>query len=426
MSGRAHLPGAVLEGDAVSAKSERSTRRLEGRRIVFVLNWAVLGGANRQALLLARHLAEAEGATVEVCALTNEEGRASALFRAGGIPWRGLGVRWPGGRLAKAKSLFSLAAALRRLRPDVLMPYCAFPNIVCGLVWRWTGASLCVWHQRDVLPAGLSDRLRQRAVRNTPLFVSNSQHGAEFLVREWGAERARVQVIHNGVDLGVPQVDRAAWRSRLGVGEDDFLVCTLGHLHENKDHGTLLHAWRTVADRLEERGRRAVLLLAGLPYGCQDALKVLAFDLDLGRSVRFLGDVADVAGLVAAVDAGVLSSRSEGCPNALLECMAAGVAVAGTDIAGIREAVGPDGYGLLARPGDADGLAAAIVRIAEDPELRETLGKRNRERVRTVFAVTASIEQHVALLTEGLAAASARRERAAAGGQGLASTPERS
>jgi glycosyltransferase involved in cell wall biosynthesis len=199
--------------------------RLERRRIVFVLNRAVLGGAERRAIPLARGLMERD-AVVEVYALTAEDGEERQPCEQLGIPWDLLPVDWAWltGRARKARELGRLALGLRRARPDALVPFCGFPNVVCGLVWRSTGAELCVWSQQD------ANELR----------------------------------------------------------------------------------------------------LAGLPAAC---------------------------------DAGVLSSLAEGCSNAVLEYMAAG-----------------------------------LVELALDPELRARLGAHNRDRVRREFSIQRMVEQNVELL----------------------------
>ena len=103
-------------------------------------------------------------------------------------------------------------------------------------------------------------------------------------------------------------------------------------------------------------------MLAGRPEGRRELLEVLARDLGLGERVRFVGDVDDVAGLLGASDVGVLSSTPlEGCPNAVIESMAAGLPVVGTDIPGVREALGDEGRPFLVAAEDpgAGALASA-------------------------------------------------------------------
>ena len=194
----------------------------------------------------------------------------------------------------------------------------------------------------------------------------------------------------------------AAWRARLELRDDDVVVCMLAHLHSGKDHPTLLRAWRAVVDELAPRGRRPVLVLAGRDAGAGNAAKAVAFDLDLREYVRFAGEVADVSGLLDAVDIGVLSSRSEMFARAVAEPMGLGIPVAGTDVPGIREVMGTPGEPFLAAPGDAPGLADAIVRLALDPDLRANVGRASAELIRVRQSREATSHVYAQLLFERL------------------------
>jgi glycosyltransferase involved in cell wall biosynthesis len=169
---------------------------------------------------------------------------------------------------------------------------------------------------------------------------------------------------------------RDAWRKRLEIDDASFVACMVGNLHTNKDHETLLRAWRIVIRTLEPK---AVLVLAGRHDGAYESLVALTRELEIERGVRFAGYVSDVVGLLGAVDVGVFSSRSEGCPNGVLECMAAGLAIAASDIEGVREVLGSSEF--LAPVGDAAALSHKILMLASDPTLRATLGARNRKRI---------------------------------------------
>jgi glycosyltransferase involved in cell wall biosynthesis len=78
--------------------------------------------------------------------------------------------------------------------------------------------------------------------------------------------------------------------------------------------------------------------------------------------------------------------------------MAAGLPVAGTDIGGIREVVGPAAAGFLAAPGDAETLGTVLTRLANDPQLCVEIGAQNRERVRNNYDSMRMCKETAALL----------------------------
>lgn len=370
------------------------------RRFVFVLNGLLLGGAERQAILLARHLKERCGAEVVVTAF-GRPGTAAELCDRVGVPWRIVPFAWEPGRMKRATMLLRVARDLRHLNADMLLPYTMHPNAACGLIWKLTGARLCMWNQRDEGRQRVEPRWERLAIRRTPWYASNSTHGADFVVETLGAPRDRMRVIHNGVEPEPPIDDRVAWRGRLGIADGVFVATMAANLHGFKDHATLLRAWRGVMDSVS-RGREAVLVLAGRPENTGEALKAQAFDLDLGRSVRFVGAVQDVAGLFAASDCCVFSSQWEGVPNGVLEGMAAGLPVVGTDIPGIREAVGDEGCAILTPPDDAEAMARAILAVMEDPGMGRHMGEIGRERIRTEFAPEKMVRETTEWIEEGL------------------------
>jgi glycosyltransferase involved in cell wall biosynthesis len=370
---------------------------LQGRRIVFVFGSLELGGAERQALILARYLSEQEQARVEVWGF-NDSGPVAAICEQYGLAWRVVPYPFAGSPVTHLISLSKLAWMLREVRPDILLPYTLIPNVVCGLIWKWTGARLCVWNQRDEGIARLDSRLERRAVGRTPQFISNSHQGARFLVEKLNVSPSKVRVIDNGIECLTPKMSRSVWRNYLQLDDRCFVACMVANLHNNKDHKTLLLAWRSVLTALEARGLSAVLILAGRYDDAYQSLIALSDELNINHSLRFLGHVSDIPGLLSAVDLGVFSSRSEGCPNGVLESMAAGLAVAGTNTEGIKEAVGPAGKQFLAPPGDAEALAQIILKLAGDPTLCSMSGAENQRRVRNKYDSIRMCEETASLL----------------------------
>ena len=367
---------------------------LRGCRIIFVLFNLELGGAERQALILARHLAEKEKADVEVWGF-NKTGPVAQICEQLGLTSRL--VSYPFDK-ANPWSLRKLTGIFREASPDILLPYTFVPNVICGLIWKSTGAGACVWNQRDEGRMPFVADSARAAAQRTPMFISNSERGASFLVDKLEVDPLKIKVIKNGIELSLPQDDRFVWRDRLMIDDDCFVASMIANLHAKKDHETLLRAWRRVVNEIGDR--KPVLVLAGRRDGAYESLAALTRELNLNDHVRFSGQISDVSGLLKASDLGVFSSTCEGCPNGVLESMAAGLAVAGTDIDQIRSVLGPDSSEFLAPPKDDVGLATAILKLAHDADLRITLGTANRKRVEENYTASRMCDETVAVLKE--------------------------
>lgn len=353
-------------------------------RILFLFGSLEMGGAERQGLLLARYLKEHEAAEVQVWGLGAAGGAVADQCVAWDIPWHALPLHW--GLRRRIPHLLRLFRRLRSDRPTILLSYTKVPNLSAALLWRLCGVRLCVWNQAD---AGLlldSTWLHRLAVSRVEHFIANAEGGRRYLLDTFGLQPSQVRLIRNGVSLAPPVADRSAWRQRLSVAEGDFVAVMVANLSRYKDHETLLRAWQSIAAR-SNADRQPFLVLAGRFDDQAETLQQLATQLHIDGQVRFLGAVSDVSGLLAAADLCVHSSPSEGIPNAVLEAMASGLAVVGSDIPGLREAVGEEGLPLLAPVADADALADQIERLMTDTLLRHRQGKAMRQRAEQLFGL---------------------------------------
>jgi len=122
-------------------------------------------------------------------------------------------------------------------------------------------------------------------------------------------------------------------------------------------------------------------------------------ELQLRDSYQLLGTVhgAEKAELLGKASLFVLPSYKEGLPIAVLEAMAAGLAVVSTPVGGIPEVV-KDGYnGFLVTPGDVEALAEKLAALVSDPHLCEVMGQRSREIAERELDVKPYVERLVAL-----------------------------
>ena len=190
----------------------------------------------------------------------------------------------------------------------------------------------------------------------------------------------RTEFVHGvGVDTGRFRLDRTAearqeTRRALGVAEEDFMLLSVGELTRRKNHETAIRALARLGDPSVK-----YFICGGGPL--KEHLEALAARLGVGDQVKLLGVRRDIPELARAADLFLLPSLQEGLPVALMEAMAAGLPAVCSDIRGDRDLIRAEQGGLLCRPEDADGFAAAILRLKGSPELRRRMGEHNRQAV---------------------------------------------
>lgn len=256
-----------------------------------------------------------------------------------------------------------------------------------------------LWNHRggfDDAGISYSPFLIEQILRREPVFAANSMAGGKFLQHVFSVAFDRVHVIHNAY---APEQDDV--EPRFDTGKPAHAALNLLHLANffpEKDIETLLDAVRL----LKSSGVRCLLHLAGsFPDEMhKDSIEKKVAALDILDCVRFHGNVdrESVHRLLREADIGLLSSKSEGMPNSVMEYMYRGLPVVATDIPGVREVVGDNNVPWLFPVGNASRLQHLITRLARDSALRLKLGIANRQRIIDEFNVDRIMLQWTTLL----------------------------
>jgi glycosyltransferase involved in cell wall biosynthesis len=205
-------------------------------------------------------------------------------------------------------------------------------------------------------------------------------------------------VIHSAVEppAGLPgAAGRAAARARHSIASGEFAIGVVAALERRKAHDVLLHALAATLSKLPPL--RVLFCGDGSERA---ALARLTRELGLESRVRFLGELGQVADVLAALDLFVLPSRHEGLGVAVLEAMAAGVPVVASAVGGLPEAVDDGRTGLLVPPEDPRALGVAIAELAADVERARRMGIAGRARVLAEFSMERMADAYEALYTE--------------------------
>lgn len=202
--------------------------------------------------------------------------------------------------------------------------------------------------------------------------------------------------IFSGVPLpegpaSTPPGDLPARRRALGLPPEGLLIGSVGRLDRVKGHATLVRAFAEVLPR--HPGAHLILTGEGEERAAHETL---AAGLGVSERVWFLGWRRDVAELLEVMDLFVLPSVNEGMGRAVVEAMAAGLAVVATRVGGVPQMVNDGVTGLLVPPEDPAQLATAIDRLLSRPEEREAMGRAGRSEAPS-FSAEAMCERTDAL-----------------------------
>ena len=321
-------------------------------RIALHADGRTIRGNENQLLLAARGLIE-RGHELHVSTVPGSP--TERAFRELGATTTGARPRGDADPLAAAR----FYCWLRRLRPDAV------------LLTSWKRAALSAALARAarvprvVIRIGgehhgrgtAGDQLRRRALRRwvDAVFVNCEPVRDSLLAYAPGLAAERVHVIPSAV----PPFDGANvdLRAELALHPDSPLLFSAGGLEHRKGYHVLLPA-------LAALPHAAVHLAVAGDGPARAALLAQAAALGIADRVHLLGARSDVRGILPAVDAFVLPSRSDSVPIAALEAAAAGLPIVSTAVPGMAEVLAPrvdaPAAGWIVPVGDVAALAAAL------------------------------------------------------------------
>ena len=347
------------------------------------------GGTERLVLELVKRLG---GESRQAVCCLDAAGTWGEALQASGTPVTAL-ARQPGFHPSLARRLAGVA---RQVDADVLHCH-QYSPFVYGALARLARPGLRVVfteHGRlSDAPPSRKRRLLNPAIARAANRIASVSHDLKRHMVAEGLPERRIEVVHNGIDLGPePPPDAAAnLRRRLGLPADALVVGTVARLDPVKHLQALVEA----TAQLVSRGRPVHALVVG-DGPDRDPLERDARARGLEHAVHFLGHRDDARAYLPGLDVYVNCSISEGISLTILEAMAAGVPVVATSVGGTPEIV-TDQVGRLVPARDPSALADALAVLADAPALRATLGRGARARVAEHFTIEAMTARYLTM-----------------------------
>lgn len=227
------------------------------------------------------------------------------------------------------------------------------------------------------------DKLTKRLAN--PYFQACSYSVKESNQRRLKIPDSRIEVIYNGIDpksLDASFSEANFLRQKLEIPADAFVYTTVGRVDAMKNQALVLRAFPEVLKNVPQ----AYLTIIGSGR-LEQYLKDSANALDINHRVRFLGQRKDVGACLEMADAFVFPTLTEGHPMALVEAMFKRLPCVASDLDVIKEVVVDGQNGLLFETGNAGRLAAAMIKLFGDPNLRRTISERGFRDVEKRFHI---------------------------------------
>ena len=334
--------------------------------ILYITNHLNIGGITSYVLSLAIGLKK-RGHNVYVA---SSGGQLLQKFMAEGIGYIPIPIKTKKEVSPKIlASMFKLRAALRQHHIDIMHANSRTTQVLGCLLSRKSGipyVSTCHgFFKRRFF------RLLFPCWGRKVIAISASVR--EHLLNDFAVPQEDIRIVHNGVDMErfarrTPQAIRDT-KDKIGLGGGP-VVGIVARLSDVKGHVYLIQAMKDVLKKVPQ----AQLLMVGEGKEKEHLINLIR-RLKIEQNVFLINSTIDTAEVLSAMDIFVLPSLQEGLGLSLMEAMAVGLGVIGSDVGGIRSLIQDGESGLLVKPQDALGLSAAILELLQDPDKAKALGE---------------------------------------------------
>ena len=374
---------------------------MEQIRIAYIITGLGRGGAE---MMLYRLLERLDKQVFQPCVITllDQPGPLHSKIRALGIPLYSASTK----SKLDIISFFRLFRLIKTINPTILQTQLFAADILGRIFGRILKIPVVITSIRNMYYGGW---FRKMLIKHTNQLSDQitivSKKAASSFESENIIPLSMNKVIYNGINpdnflFGMNRKQKEKIRTALNLHVTGFMILCVASLTAQKGYPQLLKALSIVTKNYKE----IKLVIVGSGPLEKNILQIIN-DHKLSGHVSLLGSRDDVPELMAAADALILSSLWEGLPGVVLEAMASELPVIATAVGGVPELVDDEVTGFLVKPGDPDGLAEPIFKLAIMPEAKINLiGKAARKKVIESFHVDKMVRAYEELYTESLRA----------------------
>jgi glycosyltransferase involved in cell wall biosynthesis len=267
--------------------------------------------------------------------------------------------------------------------------------VLLGVIYARKRKIKHLWHVHEIIvhPKIIASTFPKLLNKYANVVVCNSFATMKNIVERARQLENKTVVIHNGIDLLKQPHDRHCSKEELGFKSSDIVITLVGRISRLKGHKLLLNTYINYLSSTDN----IKLLFVGSPVeqqeyyleelkqiisknGLQDKVKILPF----AKNLNFIWDCTDIAVMP--------STEAESFGLVALEAMFAKKPVVASNHGGLTEIILNNETGFLVAPSDEIALSEVLLKLIENPNLREKFGNRGYDRAIKEFSVDSYVK----------------------------------
>ncbi len=360
-------------------------------KVLYLITELSIGGAQKALYRLLKSLDRSSFDPVVVC-LYNRTGLVSKQIQELDIEVIGLemNAKW------RWDAFWRLGKNLSQYKPTILHTWMFHANLPGRILGQIARIPIIISSERTMGQEGYLRRFLNRLTSGlSDAIICVSDNVAIYAAQKIGIYEKKIFTIPNGIDISAFEASPTQQIARKNnkLPGEKIIIGAIGRPRWVKGFDVLISAVAKITEL------NILLLFVG---DGPDQYKLRQLVKNIGQSDRifFWGDQSEIQEILPILDILVNSSFHEGMSNIILEAMAAGLPVVATAVGGTPEVVVDGETGLLVPPGDPDSLAAALLRLIQDKDLRTKMGLAGRKRVRKYFTIEETVRKTETLYFE--------------------------
>lgn len=285
----------------------------------------------------------------------------------------------------RIKTIIKMRKLIRSDKPEIVHAHLSHIAILTSIAAYNLDAKIIMTAHNTHLSADLFTKFVLKGF--VKYFIGVSDQVSSQIEIIWGIDKKNIKTIKNAIDL-----EKFFYPERK-INKVVKKIVSVGRLVEQKDHLTLLAAYKQMINYIQQRGdvcpTMDIIGEGHLYNKLQNEIKIL----ELESYVHILGTQKNMHILLRDYDMFVLASSWEGYPMVLLEAMASGIPIIATNVGGVSDIIWGNIDGILISKGNPTLLCDTMINLSEDLIKRETLSLEALKKSK-MFGLDRLIDEH--------------------------------